>query len=300
MSIKAIRPAGDRAYMLWLEATTTEAATDLDAGIQWLPGNIRNQLNSARDAYRAAYDTRQTLYAARRQAVAKRVVAVRELVQSLRLAFRSVRGMAIKGQIEESQMDLYKLPSDKQFPNPTNYSAWLDVARRLLLGNASAVEAGLPPIPNPSPDLIQIELDAADVAGKAVKDAKKALKANEVVRDALRIQVYQLWRAASRKMRDALDGETPAKRREEMRRYGFLFINNNPGQPINNDTGEGGVIGDGETPNTDGTDDGETGGNTDDGTNGNGTTETPTGDGDTTTDQPTTPIAPTQTQQVAA
>lgn len=226
MTIRAIKPGGDRAFILWLEAAVAEAASDLGTGIAWLPESLRNKLDLSLIDYRRAYDARQQLYGVRRQLVADRVAKSTALVQSLRLAFRTLKGMMIKGMLTPEQLDLYRLPGEAGTPNPNAFAAWNDVARRLLQGNAVATASGLPAIPLPGSDLIQAELDAAVDAAKAVTDAKKALKDNERERDRLKKETYQLWRAAARRLRDELDAATPAKRREEMRRYGYIFSSN--------------------------------------------------------------------------
>lgn len=273
MTIKRIQPSSEHTRLIWLETVTTTVARDITEGKNWLPGSLRNQLESTKTSYQALVQESTQLYEARRIAVNNREALVRDLAKHLRLAYRNLIALAATGQLETMQLELYKLPADRRFPIPRTYDGWVNAAKVLVAANTTAVERGLPTITVPTPEVMQAKLDLAVAATQAVADAKARVDDNIAAREAMQGLISTLWRSVGRKLRDQLDDMRPAQIRNNMRRYGFIF------QGTPGDEGSGGNTTTGDTTGTT-----DSGGDSQDNGGENPTTgETTTGtDGSTT------------------
>lgn len=264
MSMKRLQPVSQHARIIWLETALRESRRDADAGVHWLSGQIRNQLESQLNRYQTLVSQSTHLFKARRIAVAAHEVAQEDLVKHVRMAYHTLRGMAAGGFIPSGQMNQFKLPTDKYFPQPGSYGGWIQAARVLVQGNATSVAEGFPAIPFPTPEVLQAKLDAATVAYEAVAEAKAAVNINIQEREAENIQIILLWQSIGRKLNDALALLPSVKRRVEMRRYGFVY----KGTPSDED-GVGSTANDGDSGTS----------TTDGGDNPNGTGHEDAGDG---------------------
>lgn len=290
MSIRRVMPESQHKRIIWLETALREATRDSEAGTNWLTGQIRNQLSSQLTRYQSLVTQSTNLYKARRIAVAAHEAAQEDLVNHVRMAFYSLRGMAVGGMIPSGQMDQFKLPSDRRFPRPDTYSGWIQAAKNLIQGNTASVEEGLPAIPFPTPEVLQAKLDATLAAEEAVRAAKAAVNQNIRDREDEVILIRLLWQSVGRKLNDVLALYTPVKRRVEMRRYGYVY----KGVPSDETGGEGTVPSDdsdqtttsgGDNP--DGADTGTDTTGTDGSTQGQETGEAPGQDNTGTSDQTT-------------
>lgn len=264
MSMKLVAPTNDRTRLIWLETASAQAVVDVSEGRQWLNGPLRNNLNRLLSDYQTSASARTDLFAARRKAVSDRLAALETLGLLTRQAFGAVVKLARRGAIASVDLDLYKIASDRRFPNPRKYVEKLEVARVLLEGNTKATAAGLPPIPDPSPEMLQAAYDEAVALTQALVTAKEAVKQNAQLRADQEALLQRYWRSAARQLRDALADLPPALQREQMRRYGFTFR---------------GTVATGETSDGTGSTDGETSGSED---TGGETTSSETSDGTTT------------------
>lgn len=223
MSMQLVRPTNDRTRTLWLETAGTQARTDAASGRSWLTSALRNQLDRLVTDYSVTTTARNVLLAARRKAVAERAAAVARLEMLTRQAFRAVLNLARRGDIEPADLDRYTIPSDRRFPFPYKLDEKVMVAKILLEGNTRAVAAGLPPFPDPNPEVLQAALDLAEATGATAAAAKEAVRQNTEERREQETRLIKYWRSAGRQLRDALADLPPAARREQMRRYGYTF-----------------------------------------------------------------------------
>lgn len=223
MGISVKAPLNDHNRLIWLKTITREIARDSGNGRNWITGALKNQLTNLQTSYEQSVAQNQVLVATRQQLVASGKKSMDKLTRSVRIARQSLRGMVREDQLKPEDLNLYKLPVDGIFTDPTTYETWLSAARVLLTGNAEAVAAGLPPLVMPTPEVLQAHLDAAEAAREAIVAAKDAVRQEMANQQALRQELATLWQTAANALRTAMTTYPAGARREEMRRYGFVF-----------------------------------------------------------------------------
>lgn len=267
-----VQPTSEQNRLIWLTTALQEATRDAGEGRNWLIGATRNQLSSQLTRYQTLVDQHTQLYEARRGAVANRVAATEDLKRHVRMAYKSLKSMAVAGTLQPTQLDQFKIPSEKRFPEPKSYAGWLGAAENLVRGNTRSAELGWPAIPLPTPEVLQAKVDAVLAAREAVASAKAAIKDNQLDRKAEAFSIHDLWKSVGRKLNDALAHLSGSERREIMRRYGFIYTGiatqtSENGSPVSGSEGQTDDAGngdDGTTTGTTGSTDGQSNGDTSD------------------------------------
>ena len=127
----------------------------------------------------------------------------------------------------------YGLTLDGLAPQPTNQEAWLAVAAQVVEGDRLAVEAGYPPMVNPSAAEVAQVLEAARREADDVARADRAYDQAQEAVARLRIRADELIQEVMAELRFALRRRDPASRRRIMRTYGarFYYLRGEPRDP---------------------------------------------------------------------
>ena len=240
----------DREKRTFLEKLIAAAEKDAAAGRVLVAGNLVNQARNLLADYGQRTEDLQDGYAERMRLVAARNVTRKKLTTTIRHFWANVRFRALREDSDNWSVQKYKLHVNQPAPKITRHDQWIAAAKELIAGEAKVVAAGAEPMANPSAAQLTnllTEIQALD----------DELLAHQAILADLRTQinternrVLALYAKIARYMRYSLDYLSAAQRREEMRRYGFLFQTNGTldSSPAAND-GEVGGGADGQNGN---------------------------------------------------
>lgn len=113
-------------------------------------------------------------------------------------------------------------------PHISDFRGWVFQAWALLDGETRAVEAGFPPMENPSAQNLAQRLEGAAEACNQVDEAERSLVRAQDEMDAVRRDSEQMIRDIAAVFRIKLNGMPAAKQRRIMRSYGFSFSTDGP------------------------------------------------------------------------
>lgn len=272
MTMMLVAPTSAHARGEWLLTVTEELARDVALGRNLIPGGLHNQLSNLNTNFQQAEAAHKAAYAERRAAVHAHKTRVMELRELVKAGYRTLLSLRRRGLLTTADFENYKLPEDGIFPNSTRYARWRSLAEEMAKGMSSAEALGLPTLPDPSLEILQAKIDAVTAAQTALALAKQAVKEAAATRAGLRASVNLHWRKTAGILRSELVDQDAAARREQMRRYGFIFRGSATETGSTDDTGTGTGV---DTGNPDTTGD-------------SGDTGTETGDQQTTTSEGST------------
>ena len=213
----------DRARKLLMSRTLRTAAQQGPFGSGLVEPDLITQATELDAGFRGMLGALSLQFSNRRQLVEDCTEAITTLSAMVRQFWR---GLEFRGQlmnISSGVLEIYRLPSDGGRPQPTTQPGWLEVANELVEGEKKAVEAGYPPMDNPSIDTVSTPLAKARKRCGKADDAHLAYMATQKELHALRDQVDQLIMDLAANLNYNLSKMPAATRRQVMRRYGFNY-----------------------------------------------------------------------------
>lgn len=215
-------PISDGERLTLLQAAIQAESQGQAEGVRQLQAQTLTALQECADGFAAALAESSRTKAAKHKASQALNRALDELKIEIRTLWADVRRDVRSGRQPTALLLLYHLPLSGKAKFPTSRPGWLDLGRRLVLGDAQAVEAGHPSARN-APALRAAYEDAN---AAATVHSQAALIARQAQAEKLhqRRRASHLCRALARELRLVLLGWDRTAQTQEMRRYGIRFV----------------------------------------------------------------------------
>ncbi len=236
-------PRSDAERINFLRQTVAAATEHAAEGKHYITEETLTAVQAFLPDWVAAVDAVSRLRGVRAREVAQHAAAVRQLEICTRHLWAGLRNRVRRSNEPPGVLAYYRLAQDGTGSYPTTQQGWLTLAAQVIQGDAAAVEAGYPPMVNPSAEELSAALALARRKSAGLSAAKEALTFAHKAVAALRARADELIAQVTAELRCSLHQDPPSRQREVMRLYGARFIPL-PGEPSGgNGNGEGGEVG---------------------------------------------------------
>lgn len=164
--------------------------------------------------------------------------ALEELKVEIRILWADVRRTVRAGRQPTDLLILYQLPLSGRAQFPTSRTGWLDLGRRLVLGDEQAIAKGYPGAGNGT--ALRESYEAAAAAASLHTQAARTARQAQAHKASQRKQATLLCRSLARELRLALLDWEETAQTQEMRGYGVAFLE----EPASGETASRSVAGD--------------------------------------------------------
>lgn len=216
-------PSSDLARLEFVKHAEATARTDFDAGYFYLSRETFDNLTEFAPVYEARMNKINALFSRRSKEIEESSEAFDKMKTCMRDMWEVLRRRVNRMNQPAQVLTFYELPLDGITPKPTTYDEWYSLAAKMVDGDAKAVEAGYPPMNNPSAQELKEDLEEARKERDDISGADRAYdKAQEGVEE-LRAKADELISDVIDDLRYFLRKMDDASQRRIMRSYGVVF-----------------------------------------------------------------------------
>ena len=216
-------PLSDMARLEFIKRATATAGNDFDAGNYYLARETFDNLTDFAPVFENALNQTNVLLSRRSKETRESSEAFDKMETGVRDTWEVLRRRVNRNDEPAHVLTYYELPLDGITPKPTTKDEWYALAASMIDGDAKAVEAGYPPMQNPSAEDLKELLDKARAEKNDVSDADRQYdKAQEDVEE-LRAKADELISDVIDDLRYFLRKKDEPSQRRIMRSYGVTF-----------------------------------------------------------------------------
>jgi hypothetical protein len=192
-----VEPGNDNARLSFLKRTVITTVQDIAAGNNFVSQDTVDEINSFVPEFEPKVNNLSKLLSDRSKEAREGTESLEILKMYERDLFDVVKRRTIRLGHPAEVLTLYQLPMDGIIPKPTTRGEWLTLAKKIIEGDAKAVEKGYPAIQNPSAEELnavlqntQKELDDIAIADREYDQAQEEIaglrfKADELISDVM-------------------------------------------------------------------------------------------------------------------
>ncbi|MDJ0839805.1 MAG: hypothetical protein QNK37_25035 [Acidobacteriota bacterium] len=218
-----LRTDSDSSREKWLDRMLKTATLTVGFGAGLLPRELVDRGTPLIDSFTTAVEAKSKALSTRRKQVEECDRGLSNLEDLCRSFRRVVIARAvILGQSKEI-FKIFGMSVNGAVPKIRYKRDWLEVARNLIKAEAVAVERGYPPMSTPEITTVATALAAAEAACQGVDEANLAHQEALTTLKLQRAEVEDLKATVLAYFRFALRPLSASRRREIMRRYGYIF-----------------------------------------------------------------------------
>ena len=181
------------------------------------------RLNALTIEFATACDAWQDKYRLWRDKTDLRLALNEDLSRCVRDFYQVLSRRTARLKQGDKILQYYKGPTDGNWPNVVQITAWELLAQKVITGEAKAVADGYPAMSNPDVAEIQMHLDKVADADLSVKTAQSARSVAQQKAKVLREEVDEMHRRIYYLLTGWLANLEPGTRRDEMRNFGYEF-----------------------------------------------------------------------------
>jgi len=219
-------PTNDKQRTTFLEVLTREADQDRTDGVELLPEELIIRAENLKQSFRAAQNAARERLTRRRATVEAKNRAIDQLDRMNRDFWEVLKRRNRREGHSETVLDQYRLTSETGPPHTNRANEILVTGQLIIEGERKAIEAGIPPMTNPSADELEAQLEITETAQKEATKAERDYQTEQQALEGLRTEVRDLLESTRHYFHYRLEGSTPARQRATMTRYGFTFTGN--------------------------------------------------------------------------
>ena len=217
------RPTKDLNRLFFLETARKHIKTCLEKEPNVPFACLSERLATLPEEYDAAMkDVRETT-GNWRKATKNRIDAVNPLSRCCRDFYVALQRRTEREGHGPHVLEYFKMQSDANLPKPNQVGAWVLIARDLIEGEELAIADGYPPMANPSCEDLQKNLCIIDEASETVTKTHSEQQDAQQALNNLREEAEVLFRRLYHFLVGWLLLETPSRRRNAMRKFGYVF-----------------------------------------------------------------------------
>ena len=221
--METVKVTSDRRRQQFLNTSTRYLAKCMENNDSLPFGFLTDRLAPLRDEFNAAMKGLIVSHSVWRKKSGERLALNEELSQCARDFVNVLKRRTARYKHDDSVLSLYKVPTDGNFPHPTQLAAWEVIANLLIEGEEVAVAQGFEPMNNPPISEIQMHLDKIKDAEVDVRLTLDAKTARQKTLQKLRLEVDDVKSKLFHMLTGWWSHEKASTRRQLMRSFGFEF-----------------------------------------------------------------------------
>lgn len=218
-----IYPLSDQARLVFIDRAIDTAKKDKANNHHYLTDETLASAEAVIPGFRTAQNVVTTKLSERSLELDQKNTALNRLETHIRDAWEIIKRRVHRLNEPAQVLTYYQLPLSGSVPKPSNNEAWLDIAQKVIAGDAEAVAKGYASLVCPTVAEIQAALDEATKESGDVAIADRDYDQAQETVEQLRPQVDEVIGQIIADLRYFLRKKDEASMRRIMKTYGVTF-----------------------------------------------------------------------------